>query len=390
MLLLIIQSLEAQTEKTVYTFEGKADGGYPMGGLLRDAAGNLYGTAEYGGTGEYACQPYCGVLFELELSTHGTWSEKILHDFGSSPSDGWAPTAGLVRDAGGNFYGTTGSGGTYGWGTIFELTLPKTYKILYSFTGKKDGRYPNANLVVDSKGNLYGTTTQGGSTFGTNCSQLAGCGTVFELTTSRKESVLHSFDSNGRDGYYAGSITLADGHIYGVTSEGGLFNGGTAFELTHHSGGDWGYNIVYNFASYAGDAALPSSVLTPHGGDFYGTSAAGGSSANGGTVFRLISNSNGVWTDQLLVNFNVPIGRNPYSGVIFNSKGALYAAAVYNGGDGCGTVVELTATLQTLWNFQGGLNGCNPLSPLTFDSLGNVYGTARGGAGFGVVYEVIP
>jgi hypothetical protein len=132
--------------------------------------------------------------------------------------------------------------------------------------------------------------------------------------------------------------------------------------------------------------------LTLRGGNFYGTSAAGGTDGNGGTIFELLPNASGVWTDQLVLSFYAAIGRNPYSGVVFDSLGNLYAAAVFNG-SGYGTVVEVPfdGVEQTLWNFEGGSNGCSPNSPLIFTSAGHLYGTTDcGGDGFGVVYEVTP
>jgi len=163
-------------QTVVYRFTGSPDGAYPYATLVPDAAGNLYGTTYNGGTG--ACTNGCGVVFELDKAG----AETVLYSFRGSPTDGAFPYAGLVRDSAGNLYGTTAYGGTSENGAVFELAAAGTERVLYSFTGGKDGAVPRAPLVLDSTGNLYGTTYSGGVT-GANCggSPLNTCGVVFTL-----------------------------------------------------------------------------------------------------------------------------------------------------------------------------------------------------------------
>jgi uncharacterized repeat protein (TIGR03803 family) len=173
-------------ETVLHTFAGRpTDGGNPSAGLLRDAAGNLYGTTVVGGPGSSACLPYsasgtCGVVFKLSP----TGTETLLHTF--TGPDGASPSAGLIKDTRGNLYGTTSRGGAHGQGVVFELircdSEPSGYefKVLYSFTGGADGALPRAGLVQDSAGNLYGTTQFGGAT--STCHPPNGCGVVFRVT----------------------------------------------------------------------------------------------------------------------------------------------------------------------------------------------------------------
>jgi uncharacterized repeat protein (TIGR03803 family) len=152
----------------LYAFTGGADGGSPQAGLVIDAAGNLYGTTAKGGAHGF------GTVFKLNTSG----SESVLHSFKNFPKDGAEPVAGLVQDAAGSFYGTTKKGGAFKWGTVFKLTNAGKEYILYSFTGRADGRVPVSELVRDGAGNLYGTAENGGSD---KCGEL-GCGVVFKIT----------------------------------------------------------------------------------------------------------------------------------------------------------------------------------------------------------------
>jgi uncharacterized repeat protein (TIGR03803 family) len=204
------------------------DGFNPDAGLIFDGSGNLYGTTFYGGpTGG-------GTVFELTPKAGGGWTEKILHSFGGK-GDGSEPRAGLIFDGSGNLYGTTSSGGSDGYGAVFELT-PKagggwTEKLLHSFivNGKNDGNSPVSGLVLDSSGNLYGTTQYGGTYY---------VGTVFELTPKAgggwTEKIVHNFDSNNhKDGYspVAGLIIDATGNLFGTTYSGGTYGYGTVFGI---------------------------------------------------------------------------------------------------------------------------------------------------------------
>ena len=149
-------------ETVLYSFTGGADGSQSAGSLVRDAAGNMYGTTGLGGDLTCNAPSGCGVVFKIDSSGH----ETVLHSFQGQPSDGWDPIAGLVRDSAGNFYGTTYRGGTYGFGTVFKVDTTGKETVLYSFTGGSDGSAPYAGLIRDSSNNLYGTTVGGGQGFG--------------------------------------------------------------------------------------------------------------------------------------------------------------------------------------------------------------------------------
>lgn len=335
------------TDKVLHNFSGNGKGGYaPFAGLIMDKSGNLYGTTLFGGN-LTACPsgPGCGVVFELTRSSKGVWTEKVLHAFKST--DGTGPRAGLSFDKSGNLYGTTSGGGTNGCGNVFEVSRSgKNWKAktLYSFSGS-DGCAPYAGLVHDASNNLYGTTSAGGAYAN---------GTVFELSRNGqtwKESVLHSFDDNGTDGYgpEAGVILDGSGNLYGTTVYGGAFASGcggsscgTVFELSPGSQG-WTETVLHSFDSNGTDGWWPyAGLLLDSSGNLYGTTAYGGSGAGGyGTVFEL-SPSKGGWTEHILHNFddNGQDGLLPMAGLVFDKSGNLYSTT-YSGGVGYGTVFEV-------------------------------------------------
>jgi uncharacterized repeat protein (TIGR03803 family) len=203
-------------ETVLYVFTGGTDGAQPYGGLVRDSTNNLYGTTVSGGTSDCAGEG-CGIVFKIDASGH----ETILHRF-TDGADGGNPYDGLIQDAAGNLYGTTSSGGTHiEGGTVFKVDVAGNETILYNFTDGSDGGGPFAGLLQDAEGNLYGTTEFGGDL---SCSVLgiAGCGTVFKLDTRGREAVLYRFKA-GADGVapIAGLAMDREGVIYGTTSEGG-------------------------------------------------------------------------------------------------------------------------------------------------------------------------
>lgn len=206
----IFKIAETGTFSVLYTFTGQNDGEFPVGGLILDASGNLYGTTATGSVFG------CGAIFKLDTADTLT----VLYSFGGQP-DGCSPGASLIQDANGDFFGTTGVGGVYGYGTVFRLDSTGKETVLYSFSGNQDGANPSyAGVVRDAKGTLYGTTLQGGTN---------GFGTVFKLDSAGKETVIHSF-SGGNDGMmpYGGLISDSAGNLYGATSLGV----GTVFKLT--------------------------------------------------------------------------------------------------------------------------------------------------------------
>jgi uncharacterized repeat protein (TIGR03803 family) len=390
----------ATRERVLYAFNN-TDGYQPLGSLIFDASGNLYGTTYEGGANG------AGTVFELEPKAGGGWTESVLYSFCtlSSCTDGANPYfVPLIFDVTGNLYGTTLSGGTYGDGTVFELTPAAgggwTETVLHSFANNStDGYQPASGLIFDTSGNLYGTTGHGGD--------VCDCGTVFELTPaaggSWTETVLHSF-GHGTDGInlYAGLIFDTSGNLYGPTQNGGAYRSGTVFELTPAAGGSWTETVLYSFGGTNG--ANPYGPLTfDAAGNLYGTTEYGGAYSSG-TVFRLKPKVSGGWTEKVLHNFqnNGTDGYLPDAGLIFDASGNLYGTTPL-GGDtcsNCGTVFELEPkagggwTEKVLHNFSdNGKDGINPQNGLIFDAAGNLYGTTNFGGlhgNYGTVFEITP
>jgi uncharacterized repeat protein (TIGR03803 family) len=374
----------AQSESVIYSFTGGTDGGSPQGGVILDSKGNLYGTAENGGANG------AGVVFEFVPNSNGGWTEQVIYNFNGfvNSDDGALPDGPLVFDKKGNLYGATQAGGTssagtvfelspgsngawtekviynflsgvgnpspfqvafvvdtsrnlyasaqncgtYGYGCVFELVLGTngdyTEKVLYSFSGDDDGYIPLGSLIIDSDGNLYGTTLEGGA---------HDYGVVFELSESNgtwTEKVLYAFTGAGGISNPIGRLALdSHGNIYGTAFD--------AFELSPNANGTYKEENLH-FFSGGKDGALPSAgVIIDSSGNLYGTTSTGG--AHRGTVFELSPNSNGKWSEKVLHSFSA------------------------TGGDGIFPYI----------------------SPLAIDKEGRLYGTTgQGGAGFGVVYEV--
>ena len=308
-------------------------------------------------------------------------TETVLHSF--SGSDGAQPIAGLLADGNGNLYGTTAKGGASGNGVVFKLAPGGTYTVLYSFTGGSAGRFPQAGLIADSSGNLYGTTQFGGA---------MGNGVVFKLAPGGTETVLYSFCHlpGCTDGAYpqAGLIADSSGNLFGTTPYGGTSNDGVVFKLT--SGGT--YTVLYSFSG-GGDGAFPGAPLIADGsGNLYGTTAAGGAS-NDGVVFKLTPGG----TETVLHSFTGSDGAGPFAGLISDSNGNLYGTTAAGGAPGYGVVFKLTpgGTYTVLYSFTGGSDGANPAFGLTADNSGNLYGTTPSGgasgcgaSGCGVVFKL--
>jgi uncharacterized repeat protein (TIGR03803 family) len=395
-LAVIVTGTAAGQEKVLHSFnnDGK-DGTKPVAGLVFDSRGRLYGTTAEGGA-----YGYYGTVFELTPTAGGSWTEKVLHSFNDNGKDGYNPYAGLIFDASGNLYGTTGYGGAYGYGTVFELThsagIGWTEKVLHSFNDNgTDGRNPVAGLVFDAAGNLYGTTYRGGA---------HGYGTAFELTPtgsgSWTETVLHNFNYDGKDGYFPGASLIVDasGNLYGTTEYGGLYSYGTVFELTPTAGGSWMETVLHNFG-YIPDGSIPyAGLIVDASGNLYGTTYAGGVYGYG-TAFELTPTGGGSWTETVLYNFdnNGGDGASPPARLIFDSAGNLYSAGEFGGAYSYGTVFELTPTVGGSWaekvlhSFNlNGKDGINPSAGLVLDSAGNLYSTTVGGGAYdyGTVFEI--
>jgi len=389
-------STEAQTFKVLYAFKGNPDGAVPFAGtLIRDAAGNLYGTTINGGdSGNGTCTAGCGTVFKLDPSGH----ETVLYRFGEAPPDGDFPVSGVIRDSAGNLYGTTYWGGTADYcGTVFQVTPGGKETVLYSFVGgESDGCSPQSNVLRDDSGNLYGTTENGITNNG---------GTVFKVTAGGQETLLHYF--NGPDGSapLAGLIQDAAGNLYGTTFGGGnagcIGNGcGTVFKLD--SAGK--ETVLYRFTGEE-DGSWPyyGELIQDSAGNVYGTGFGGGvrdskcGTLGCGVVFRL-SKSGKLTVLHRFTGGGGGVG--PYAGVVRDADGSLYGT-VYNGGDlncwppnGCGLVfkLDMQGKFTVLHRFTGGNDGALPLQGVILDEAGNIYGTtAYGGAyGNGIVFKITP
>jgi uncharacterized repeat protein (TIGR03803 family) len=326
-------------ETVLYRFTGGSDGGAPYGGVIRDDKGNLYGTTFYGG--KLSCEQGqgCGTVFKLSK----TGKETVLYAF-KGGADGANPYAGVTRDANGNLFGTTWIGGDVscdsaaGCGTVFKLSRTGDETVVYSFKGAPDGAYPYAGLIRDEKGNLYGTTKGGGSA---ECKN--GCGTVFRVSRTGKETPLYSFKGEA-DGLYpsGGVIRDADGNLYGTTTGDGLPNVGTVFRISP-AGEE---TVLYSFDS--GGGAFPfAGVIRDAKGNLYGTTNGGGvyegcGGGGCGVVFKLDSTGR----ETVLCSFNsqpgCTSGAFPFAGMIQDSKGNLYGTAWSGGTSGWGVVFKLT------------------------------------------------
>jgi uncharacterized repeat protein (TIGR03803 family) len=326
--------------------------------LIWDSAGNLYGITSYGGYWQY------GSVFELSPSAGGGWTEEDLFDF---PVIAY-PQAVLVFDKAGNLYGTTTEGGTFGKGTIFQLSPAGgtwNFNTIYSFQGyPSDGTYPVATLTMDAAGNFYGTTERGGPS--TNCAGAAGrpvgCGTVFELSLVSQqwtEKVLYSFAGSSLDGANPEASLIFDGagNLYGTTAKGGnggpcLINKvpscGIVFELSPAAGGDWSEKISYEFTNANGDGSTPlAGLIFDRSGNLYGTTSAGGTFSQElcrgcGTAFELSPASGGGWTESVLHSFGSGYdGTYPASTLVLDRAGNLYGTTAAGGQAGVGTVFKI-------------------------------------------------
>jgi uncharacterized repeat protein (TIGR03803 family) len=359
-----LASAQGASEKVLYSFQGQPDGLYPYAGLIKDKAGNLYGVTIDGGTHGI------GTVFEV---TPGG-AESVLYSFQGEP-DGGFPSAGLIEDKAGNLYGTTGIGGVYGCGTIFEVTPSGIETVLHSFTGGSDGGVPAASLIKGNGGNFYSTTVQGGAHNG---------GTVFEIAPTGSETVLYSF-TGGNDGGVpaAGLVRGSNDNFYGTTAYGGTHDLGTLYEITP-SGAE---TVLYSFTG-GNDGWYPNAPLVLDGtGDLYGTAEYGGASGYG-TLFKLAPDG----TFTVVVAFAGSNGKTPSpgGGLIRDASGDLYGTTSGGGAYGAGTVFEVKATgkERVLYSFAGGTDGADPLGVVEKEH--NLYGATYGGgtADAGTVFEI--
>jgi uncharacterized repeat protein (TIGR03803 family) len=395
---LVINGWAGSKYEVLHAFTGGADGGGIFAGVVLDAKGNLYGMSSGGGAyGE-------GTVFKLSASTQ--WSESVLHSFCAPPkcSDGGAPSSGLIFDASGNLYGTA-RGGTNNSGVAFELTPDPVSSIGWKFVVLYDSG-SDVSLVLDEIGNLYGIGGPGKHK----------AGAVVELsrgTGGWKEMELHSFCAQRpdcRDGEPPewGLGWDSVGNLYGTTEFGGGNNApqcsigcGVVYQVEDAGGGKWKYHVLHRFAAFPQDGLMPQAGVTVDSkGNVYGTTLYSGTSS--GTVFELSPQQGGRWKETILYDFPNPLrnGGAPVGGVTFDNVGNLYGTASA-GGDpvcSCGVVFKMTPQPRGKWIYSmlhrfTGEDGYGPGSNLVFDkSYKHLYGTtaAGGSGGYGVVYEITP
>ena len=400
----------AQTETVLFSFTG-TDGAQPSG-LIADRAGNFYGV-----TRANPGSVCCGTVYQLSLVS-GQWQAVVLHQF-TGGLDGSVPVGTLAMDARGNLFGVTQSGGLMkgrcysNCGTVFELSPTSggewNYAQIYSLRGAEagDGEQPDAGVILDSAGNLYGTTQIGGAMSKLPQCPVFGCGTVFELSPSSggwKETVLYKF-SGGSDGAGPRSPVLFDAHgnLLGATGQGGgghcnTGSGtgcGTIFQLIPSSGA-WTENVLHRFNGSDGDTPYQALTLDA-AGNLFGSTNVGGTS-EGGVVYELSPGLDGNWTETTLHDFiSSTYGIWPAGGLTMDSFGNLYGTASAGGADNAGTIFKLTPngvgfSFSLVNSFDGAHGGSYPDGNLLVDRAGNLYGTAgsSGVNGYGVVFKVAP
>lgn len=371
------QSVQAQTFTVLHNFARplSPDGSSPQAGLVRDTAGNLYGTTEYGGLP--GCGIYgCGTVFKV--NTSGT--ETVLYRFRGG-TDGANPEAGLIWGGSGNLYGTTVYGGDpdcnppSGCGTVFKVDTSGIETVLHSFAGgSTDGCYPTGGLIRDEAGNLYGTTDFCGT---------ASLGTVFKVDTSGTETVLHSFAGNpdGANPSHASLLMGKGGELYGVTRDGGYYGGGVVYELSK-AGKE---TLLYAFE---GECFAYGTLVMDKKNNLYGTTQECGY-WNYGAVYKLSKTGE----ETVLYSFDSTDGAYPLAGVILDARGNLYGDT-YGFPYGYGTVFKLSQSgeMTLLHTFSGSSDGALPLCVLLRDANGNLYGTASGGGSdaWGTVWKLNP
>jgi uncharacterized repeat protein (TIGR03803 family) len=380
--------------KVLHSFHmSKNDGGGLYGSLALDAKGNLYGTNAGGGTYGY------GTVFELTPQQNSEWTETILHSF-NCKVESCSPSAGLVFDPAGNLYGMASSG----LGDVFELEPGSqgwTLTVLHD-------RGQAANLVLDQVGNIYGPMAAVGQ---------YGDGAISELVRSEswKETWLYSFcshrDQKGLcvDGWrpFAGVTWGSSGNLYGTTLYGGNspycgnVGCGVVFELTPGKTGSWKETVLHSFPAFQGDGSvLYDGVILDTSGNVYGATYQGGS-INCGVIFKLTRKADGTWDETILHDFSNREGGCSANPLTFDSKGNLWGTAQGGTGckdGGCGVVFKMTPDANGKWSYSvvhnfNDIDGAVPAAAVIFDQQGNLYGTTElggGGNGFGVVFEITP
>jgi uncharacterized repeat protein (TIGR03803 family) len=321
--------------RLLHALRGGKDVSTPVGNIVFDAAGNLYGAATGGGANNL------GGIFKLSPAEEGNWTETVIHSFAGG-SDGEVPQAGLTIDAAGNLYGTTSLGGANGLGLVFELSPDShsgwTETVLYNFQGSPDGAAPWGEVSFDSQGNIFGTTTGGGNN---------NSGSVYELAPNGSggwnESVIYGGFKNAQIGYPRSELLLASaGNIFGVGQGDG--EGGEVFHLTQNNDGSWTETAIFTFGAHSGVNPY-GGLVTDAEGNLYGTTPSGGF-YDLGTIYRLSPGSGSTWTHTTIHSFAAEgrgDGENPEAGLTQGEPGVYYGTAfgeLYEGTE-AGTVFTI-------------------------------------------------
>jgi hypothetical protein len=416
--LLIVTSAFSETEAVLYSFQGGAGGADPyQSGVVMDKSGNLYGVLSSGGQGGTNCfGEGCGLIYELSPNPGGGWEETSLYVF-KGRDDGGSPVGNLTIDAKGNLYGVTEQGGTggcnsvlgAGCGVVFRLSPSKKgwkYSVIHSF--ESDGSYPNAGVVFDEAGNLYGTTQFGGDFF-------CGCGIVYQLKPVGKgkwtENTLYDFlgiSRGGTDVSFPGSDVFIDanGNIFGTGTGGGDVNCndgcGGVYELVAQGNGTYQEEVLHVFTGGRDGIQPYGGVLLDSEGNIFGTTALGGGRGcnNGkfgcGTVFEL-KKSGDSYEEKIIFRFTGDNGYNPVADLYLDSANNLYSTTAAGGAFNNGVAFSLGIssgkwTETVLYSFGSGTDGASSWASLTPDGSGGFFGTTRvGGAnGAGTVFHLQP
>jgi uncharacterized repeat protein (TIGR03803 family) len=386
------QAAAASKYAVLHAFTGGNDGGFPHAGVIADSTGALYGTTSSGGV------DHSGVVYKLTPPAAGkkAWKQETLYSF-TGANDGQTPYSALLMDSSGALYGTTLSGGSSGQGVVYKLTPPAagqkawTESVLWTFTGGNDGGAPWSPLSADSKGNLYGTATQGGTGV---------VGIVFKLSppaagkTAWTEKVAYNFTGNSDGGEPTGSVLVgSDGTLYGTTAGYGADNYGTVYSLTPPKKGSTAYsfNLLWTFANKKDGEVPRDGLITDGTGALYGTTA--GFDTSYGTVFKLTPPASGqtAWTLNTLTTFTGVsfTGNGPWQTVSMDAAGALYGTTYGDGRTAYGNVFKLTPPVAgstkwkrtTLYQFPGLPKAEFPFSTVLVGSGGTLFGTSYGSAG---------
>ena len=366
-LALMLPSAQAQTFIQLHDFTGAGDGAFPEGAVVRDAAGNLYGTTTSGGAGD-------GTVFKIDSSG----KETVLFAFNAFVS-GAFPTGSLIQDQVGNLYGVADEG-PGGAGVVYKLSPKGEQKVLFAFQGGLDTTNPTGpagGLLIDKSGNLFGAAQ-----FGSNTGCALGCGSVFRLDTAGVLHLLHKFTGGSDGGKPIGPLIKdADGNLYGVAQSGGDLSCldpdphfsnlgcGAVFKLSPARV----LTVLHRFHGGLNGSIPQGGLLLDGAGNLYGTTFRGGTNEHG-TVFQI--SKDGTYT--VLHRFRKAEGVNPNGGLVLDDAGNLFGTAQQGGALNLGTVFQLSPdrALNVLHSFEGLDDGAVPFAGLIRDETGHLFGTA--------------